>query len=148
MIGDTPPTSTQCEGVRTAISESQLLACSDGAYCPETYNDSHSWIFGTSTQPCMAAGAGSTDGHSTSMSSYRTELGGIVAALYIIQRICEYYDMAVGKATLYCDNKGALTKSFQPVTPGISPYMSPSYDLLLLAKQLIARILSPYWVNG
>jgi hypothetical protein len=85
------------------------------------------------------------------MSSYRTELGGIVAALYLIQRICEYYDMAVGKATLYCDNKGAITKSFQPVTPGISPFMSPSYDLLLLAKQLIARIpitLIGEWVKG
>jgi hypothetical protein len=74
------------------------------------------------------------------MSSYCTELGGIVAALYLIQRICEYYDIAVGKATLYCDNKCAISKSFQPVIPGISPFMSPSYDLLLLAKQLIARI--------
>jgi hypothetical protein len=140
MIGETPPTSTQCENKRTAISENQLLACSDGAYFPETYNGSHSWIFGTSMQPHIAARASPTDGHSTSMSSYCTELGGIVAALYVIQRICEYYDIAVGKATLYCDNKGTISKSFQPVIPGISPFMSQSYDLLLLAKQLISRI--------
>jgi hypothetical protein len=85
------------------------------------------------------------------MSSYRAELGGIVAALYLIQRICEYYDIKSGKAILYCDNKGAITNSFQQVTRGISPFMSPSYDLLLLAKQLVARIpitMLGEWVKG
>jgi hypothetical protein len=85
------------------------------------------------------------------MSSYRAELGGIVAALYVIHRICDYYSITTGQATLYCDNKGAINNSFQSITPGISPFLSPSYDLLLLAKQLVTSIpitIVGQWVKG
>ncbi len=91
------------------------------------------------------------DGHPDSLSSYRAELGGIVATLYIIQRICEYYNITTGKATLYCDNKGAIMNSFKQITPGISPFLSPNYDLLLLAKQMVARLpitILGEWVKG
>jgi hypothetical protein len=151
LIGNSPPTTSHCETLRDHINRQQLLSCSDGAYCPTTNNGSHSWIFGSSDTPCIVAGAGPDDGHPTSMSSYRTELGGIVATLYIIYRICEYYEITTGEAKLYCDNKGALAHSFKPITPGLSPFLSPSYNLVLLAKQLVSRIpitIIGEWVKG
>jgi hypothetical protein len=126
--------------LQEAIKEKALLSCSDGAYCPQTGKGSHSWIFGSPEQLSIMAGAGPTDGHPSSMSSYRAELGGIVAALYVIHRICDYYSITMGKATLYCDNKGAINNRFQTITPGLSQFLSPSYDLLLLAKQLVTSM--------
>jgi hypothetical protein len=85
------------------------------------------------------------------MSSYRTELGGILAALYVITRICEYYNITQGKMTLYCDNKGAITNSFKTNTPTVSHFLSPSYDLLYSIKQLIAATpitIVGDWVKG
>jgi hypothetical protein len=85
------------------------------------------------------------------MSAYWSELGGILAALYIIHRIFDYYNITTGKATLFCDNKGALTKTFHPIRQGISPFLSSDYDLLQVAKQIIS--VTPVtiigtWVKG
>jgi hypothetical protein len=74
-------------------------------YFPVTNKGSHSWLFGSEAQKHIVAGAGLDDDHPASMSSYQTELGGIVAASYIMQRICDYYNITTGKATLYCGNK-------------------------------------------
>jgi hypothetical protein len=85
------------------------------------------------------------------LSSHRSELGGILAALYIIHRICQYYDIETGRATLFCDNKRAINNSFKPITPGLSPYFSSNYDLLLLVKQIIAATpitIMGEWVKG
>jgi hypothetical protein len=140
LIGKQPPTLHQCSTLAAAIENESLLSCSDGAYCPVTYRGSQSWLFGSVTDHSIARGAGPTDGHPTSMSSYRTELGGILAALYIIHRICEYYAISSGKVILYCDNKGAIGNIFKPAISGISPYLSSNYDLLRLIKHLVATI--------
>jgi hypothetical protein len=77
----------------------------------------------------ISQGAGPTDGHAPLLSSYRTELSGIITALYIIYRICDYYHLDSGKATLFCDNKGVIRKTFQPQQLGITPFLSSDYDL-------------------
>lgn len=61
------------------------------------------------------------------------------------------WEVQTGKATIYCDNKGAITNSFKHIIPSITPFLSPSYDLLLLAQQLVARIpitVLGEWVKG
>jgi hypothetical protein len=85
------------------------------------------------------------------MSSYHTELGGILATLYIIHGTCKYYDITNGKAKLYCDSKVAIVNCFTTITPGISPFFSPDYDLILLEKQIVAILPIPdfgEWVKG
>jgi hypothetical protein len=112
---------------------------------------SHGWVFSSAAHNYIATGAGPDDGHPTSMSSYISELGSILAALYIIHRICDYYEITAGQATLYCDNKGAITNSFKSSTPGISPFLSPNYNLLILVKQLITATpitIVGEWVKG
>jgi hypothetical protein len=69
----------------------------------------------------IAIGSGPSDGHPTLLSSYRSELGRILASLYVIYNICDHYNIQEGKATLYCDNKGAIQKSFRAPPQGITP---------------------------
>jgi hypothetical protein len=151
LIRETPPTLQQCEQFRKEIIGDSLLSCSDGAYCPITKQGSHSWVFGSETQKHIASGTGPDDGHPASVSSHRPELRGILAALYIIHRICSYYDITSGKVILYCDNKSAIGTSFKPIALGISPFLSPNYDLIHLAKHIIiiTRItIIGQWVKG
>lgn len=76
LIGDAPPTNQQCTLIQEGIRDQSLLSCSDRAYCPNTKNGSHSWIFATTGRQHIAEGAGPADGHPISMSSYHTEPGG------------------------------------------------------------------------
>jgi hypothetical protein len=39
----------------------------------------------------------------------------------VIYNICDHYNIQEGKATLYCDNKGAIQKSFRAPPQGITP---------------------------
>jgi hypothetical protein len=99
----------------------------------------------------IAAGAGPADGHPLLMSSYRTELGGLLAVLYIIHRICHHYQVTQGQAKCYCDNKGAVTNTFAPRQRGITPFLNTDYDLIHLAQglvQIIPVTIIGEWVKG
>jgi hypothetical protein len=103
VIGGTPPDTLECKNIKDVL-DHHLLVCSDGSYCPKTFTGSHCWVIGDHVS-MISQGAGPTDGHANLLSSYRTELSGIIAALYIIYRICDYYHLDSGKATIFCDKK-------------------------------------------
>jgi hypothetical protein len=127
----------QCDQLTEEIQEKSLLSCSDGAYCSSTHHSHHGWVF-------------ASDGHPALLSSYRSELGGILAALYIIHRICEYYLLSQGAAILYCDNKGAVHKAFTTNPKGITPYLTTDYDLLGIIHSLVSILpitVIGYWVK-
>ena len=71
-------------------------------------------------QGTIAIGSGPSDGHPTLLSSYQSELGRILASLYVIYKICDQYNIQERKATLYCDNKGTIQKSFRAPPQGIT----------------------------
>lgn len=73
------------------LQEATLLACSDGAYDTDNGKGSHGWVFASDMEQEITAGAGPDDGHPSLMASYRTELGGLLAVLYIIHCICQHY---------------------------------------------------------
>ena len=56
-------------------------------------------------------------GHAKEQSSYRGELGGILAAIVYTNKKCKQNNITEGKCTLGCDNKGALSASFGWKTP-------------------------------
>ncbi len=98
-----------------------------------------------------AAGAGPDDGHPWSLSSYRLELGGILAALYIIHRISVCYQVSSGKAKLYCDNKWAVNKVFGSPARGITPFLTADHDLIYAAHNLLISLpimVVGEWVKG
>ena len=51
-------------------------------------------------------------GHKNDQSSYRAELGGILASIVFTNKIAKKFDIQEGKCTMICDNKGALDSSF------------------------------------
>ncbi len=70
----------------------------------------------------ITEGAGPDDGHPLMLSSYCTDLGGLLAVLYTIQDICTHYQISQGKAKCYCENRGAVTNAFAPIQLGITPF--------------------------
>ena len=56
-------------------------------------------------------------GHPDEQSSYRGELGGILAGIVYTNRKCEENNITSGKCVFGCDNKGALAASFGWKTP-------------------------------
>ncbi len=151
LIGADPPTTEDCSTIAEEIRLSTFLACSDGSHNPTLAIASHSWVFGNGLQQILASGAGPDDGHPRLLSSYRSELGGILSVLYIVHRICQSYNISAGKVVLYCDNKGALRNAFKDNPPGISPTSAADYDILRLARryiQLIPVSISGEWVKG
>jgi hypothetical protein len=133
-----PPTKAEYQDIAQELSEEQLVACCDGAHYKLTSIASHGWVFSsTLMRTPIATGAGPINGHPQLLSYYRAELSGIVAVLFIIQRISHYYEVRRWKCTTYCDNKAALNKTFNLIEPGITPYMTPDHNLLELANNLL-----------
>jgi hypothetical protein len=108
-------------------------------------------VFKQSTGLDVSSGSGPVDGHPSFMSSYQSDLSGILASLYIIHRICRYYYLTSGSATLFCDNKGTIRKAFQSRPLGVTPYLTTDDDLLQLIQHLVKLIpisLIGKWVKG
>ncbi len=128
-----------------------LVTCSDGSYFPESHTGSRGWVVATTDQKLLLQGAGPGDGHPKLISSYRSELGGLLAVLYTIYCICQHYHVQGGKMKHHCDNKGVLTNVFSPTAPGITPYLQADVNLVMKAKRLINAIpvtILAEWVKG
>jgi ribonuclease HI len=147
-----PPTEQECQAIAEELQDKTLEVCSDGA-CDETQAlSSHGVVFASGlSHEKVASVAGPVDGHPKMVTSYRAELSGIVAALYIIYRVCQHHQVNAGAMTLYWDNKGALMNAFQPIPAGITPYFHTDHDLVELAQsllQILPIIVTTAWVKG
>jgi hypothetical protein len=71
------------------------------------------------------------------LSSYRSELGGILTILFLLQQLVAYFELTIGSVMLYCDNKSALENVFdEHPKRGIYPLLARDYDFLGLARQI------------
>jgi hypothetical protein len=152
LIGPFYLTTDQADlSIAHGIELETLAACSDGSYDPITKQGSHGWLFANEGQDPILQGAGPDDCHSLLMSSYRSELGSLIAVLYVIYRICMHHSVTSGKVKYYCDNKGVITNEFHKTVPGISPFLTTDYDLVCMAKTLLQMIpitVAAEWVKG
>jgi hypothetical protein len=152
LIGEAPPFDYSTGfNIATGLELETLVTCSDGSFVPDKKLGSHGWIISTTDKATLAQGAGPTDGHPNSMSSYRAELGGLITILYIIYRICSHYDVDSGKAKYHCDNKGVIKNVFSTSTPTISQFLHTDYDLVVIAKRLLRLLpvtIVAEWVKG
>lgn len=117
-----------------------LLTCSDGSYDPILKTGSHGWVVATSDKQVLAQGAGLADGNPSLLSSYCTKLGGLLAILYTIYRVCQHYQVISGKVAYYCDNRGVLTNMFTAHTASISQFLHTDSDLVMEERRLLALI--------
>jgi len=152
IIGPTPPTAFQCTELATTLQEDiELLECSDGSYVEETGDSYHGWILASDKRKTIAEGSGPGHGHPDLLSSYRSELCGILAILYIVQRVCHSHRITSGTLHMYCDNKSALLKTVTTGPRGISPFFSADYDLITLIRlqtTLLSISVVGEWVKG
>ena len=117
------------QAIAGAVVSRSLHTCCDGSV--DKGRGCHAWAFATADGTILCTGAGPDDGQPALMTSYRSELGGITALLYLPSRVQQLEHIDSGRAYLYCDNKGALDKVFSPDLPsGIFPLLEPDYDLL------------------
>ena len=75
-------------------------------------------------------------GNKNDQSSYRAELGGILASIVYTNKIATKYNITQGTCTMICDNKGALDSSFG--FKQINPRWQ-CYDLLCMIRFHIAN---------
>ena len=115
--------------ISKGLEDNTQLACSDGS-CIDG-SGSHGWVIAHDSGDIIAQGSGPTDSHPSLVSSFREELGGLLAVLYVMHRVCQYYHVQEGKASIFCDNKGALTHVFNKCITGISAYQILDYDLIV-----------------
>lgn len=152
IIGLEPPVDRDVGfQIATGIELETLITCSDGSFDPQTKKGSHGWVLSNTDRVTLAQGSGPADGHPTLMSSYRAELGGLIAILYTIYRICQFHQVSSGKFNYYCDNKGVLTNVFSNKPTTITQFLHADYDLVYVAKQLVTLIpatIVANWVKG
>lgn len=96
-----PPTEANLLDIANAISTGTLLVCSDGSFCSHSGTGSHAWLFSTSIGVVLFQGAGPIDCFPYLLSSYRPELGGITALLFLLSVLTKAYDIAEGSVTLF-----------------------------------------------
>jgi hypothetical protein len=75
--------------VAQALLEGKLMACCDGSYSPHSKLGSHGWVLATETSN-LWKGAGPVDAHPTLSSPYRSELGGFVAILHVLNSVASH----------------------------------------------------------
>eukprot|EP00957_Ditylum_brightwellii_P011329 856621-Ditylum_brightwellii.AAC.1 len=64
------------------------------------------------------------------MSSYRTELAGILSALYLLHTLLDYSGIPITtRQSLHCDNAAAVSRSNKTIDPGMTACMTADYDL-------------------
>ena len=147
-----PPTDADLLEIAGHIATNSLLVCSDGSFSPSSGNGSHAWVFSTEAGDILLQGAGPIDCIPQLLSSYRPELGGITANLFLLTVIVKVFDIKEGSVTLFCDNRSALENVFDPVPKrGIYPLLAVDYDLLVLAKDLLSALpiqINHEWVKG
>jgi hypothetical protein len=86
----------QCNSIHDAVSHGTLLACSYGAHDTQLKTTSHGWVFGDKIEVFLATGSGPTDGNPDTRLSYRAELSGMITLLYILYKVCQYYNITSG----------------------------------------------------
>jgi len=140
------PTTEALKILGTVLRSHSLLACSDGSFSRHAKKGSHAWIFATHDGIPLLQGAGPIDGHPLLLSPYRTELGGILALLYLLNVIVRCNELREGTVTLFCDNKTALENVFdENPKRGIYPMLAADYDFIVIARKLVKA--TPITIN-
>eukprot|EP00957_Ditylum_brightwellii_P103890 7914359-Ditylum_brightwellii.AAC.1 len=65
------------------------------------------------------------------MTSYRTELTGILSALYLLQALSKFMGTTPsGVPPLFCNNISAVKRTNAPKLPGVKAHVPPDFDLV------------------
>jgi hypothetical protein len=96
----------------------------------------HSWILATETEDILLAGGEADNGPGKYMTSYRSELVGIVAGLTVLGTIIRSGLINVRSIKFICDNSAAILASKRELTQSIFHRTEGDHDLVATMKYL------------
>ena len=96
--------------IAASIINGSCALVSDGSYFASTNQAAAAFVIGNEAAHRRIIGRCHVVGPMSSFSAYRSELAGLHGGLIFVQTICRIYNIASGRITLSCDNKGALEK--------------------------------------
>jgi hypothetical protein len=125
--------------VASSIQNSSAIAVSDGSYI-DTFGTA-AWII-ESEELTQISGRLITPGEPKVHSSYRSELSGLHCIIYIMHKICQFYNISEGEINFDCDSESAIDQVFQP--EGQCTTDSNTFDLVG-ATQSLHRLSPIQW---
>jgi hypothetical protein len=93
----------------------------------------NSWILATETDDILLAGGGPDDGPGKYITSYRSELGGIIAGLTVLGILLRSGLTNARRIAFICDNSAAILASKRELTQSIT---EGDHDLIVAMKYL------------
>jgi hypothetical protein len=96
----------------------------------------HSWILTTETEDILLAEGGPDDCQGKYMTSYRSELGGIIAGLAVLGTLLWSGLINARRIKFICDNSAAILASKRELTQSIFHRKEGDHDLIATIKYL------------
>jgi hypothetical protein len=96
----------------------------------------HIWILATETEDILLAGGGTDESPGKYMTSYRSELGGIIARIAVLRRLTRSGLINARSTTFICDNSAAILASKRDLTQSIFHRTEGDHDLIATMKYL------------
>jgi len=128
-----------------------LIAGSDGSFRELEYQAAHAYTIRTANEVILLQGAGPTDGYP--MSSYRTELGGLLCVMISLNVLRQFLPHQTQRIMIevFCDNKSAVD-----MISGQIEYLEPlaaEYDMISEIQSFKATLSTWYditftWIIG
>jgi hypothetical protein len=99
----------------------------------------HGWVLATKEETILLRWGGSDDGIQSLMTSYRSELGGLVTGLAFLGTIFRSGAMSIRSIRFICDNESAVTAARRPKSESIFHNTRCDWDLITMIQDLIVR---------
>ena len=132
--------------VAAAILRGDARAVSDGSY-KEGHGTSAFTLQGDTPTKAIK-GQNTIPGCPEEQSAFRSELGGVVGVLTVLETLCSHFDLTEGKIELGLDGESVIKKLERPYLP--SP-KDPHYDMLLDCKLRLKALpieVKLRWIEG
>jgi hypothetical protein len=97
----------------------------------------HGWFLATKEETILLRGGGPDDGIQSLMTSYRSELGGMVAGLAVLGTLFRSGAMNIRSIRFICDNESAVTVERRPKSESIFHNTICDRDLIVTIQDLI-----------
>jgi hypothetical protein len=113
----------------------------------------HGWVLATKEEKILLRGGGPDNGIQSLMTSYRSELGGLVAGLTVLGTLFLSATLNIRSIRFICDDESAVTAARRPKSESIFHNTRCDWDLIATIQDLIVRwckgiALSFHWVKG
>jgi hypothetical protein len=96
----------------------------------------HSWLIATDTEDILLAVGGRDDGPGRYTTSYRSELGGIIAGIAVLGTLLRSGRINARSVKFICDNSAATLASKRHLTQSIFHRTEGDHDLIVIMKYL------------